>query len=263
MNFYPDERVILFIDGPSLHMTARALGFEVDYKELRSFFMKKVRLVRAMYYTTILEQQEFTAVRPLVDWLEYNGFTLITKPAKEFTDSAGRRRIKGDMDVELAVHAMQLADTIDHAVIFTGDGDFRSLVEALQQRGKRVSIVSTLETQPAMVADELRRQADQFIDLASLETSISRKHPAGRRPLPPRRGPDVDTGPDHDYKDEHQSAAPPPAAKELARELSREPSRELSRNNTVAVHDAKLEPAEPKGLPVERGRGRPRSLPVK
>jgi len=180
MNFYSTERVMLFIDGPSLHMAARALGFEVDYNELRALFMRKARVIRAIYYTTILEQQDFVSVRPLVDWLQYNGFTLITKPAKEFTDSTGRRRIRGSMDVELAVHAMQLADSIDHAVIFTGDGDFRSLVEALQRKGKRVSIVSTLETQPAMVADELRRQADQFIDLASIEDTIARKHSASR-----------------------------------------------------------------------------------
>ncbi len=256
MNFYPDERVILFIDGPSLHMTARALGFEVDYRELRSFFMKKTRLVRAMYYTTILEQQDFTAVRPLVDWLEYNGFTLITKPAKEFTDQAGRRRIKGDMDVELAVHAMQLADSIDHAVIFTGDGDFRSLVEALQQKGKRVSIVSTLETQPAMVADELRRQADQFIDLANLESSISRKHPAGRRPMPLRRGPNADLSGDapadlargDTFRDDHEM----PATSMTSSLLS-------SRNEDAGAVATKTEALEPKTATVERTRSRPRS----
>ena len=251
MNFYPDERVILFIDGPSLHMTARALGFEVDYRELRAFFMKKVRLVRAMYYTTILEQQDFTAVRPLVDWLEYNGFTLVTKPAKEFTDSAGRRRIKGDMDVELAVHAMQLADSIDHAVIFTGDGDFRSLVEALQQKGKRVSVVSTLETQPAMGADELRRQADQFIDLANLESSISRKHPAGRRPLPPRRGPDADLPQGGDFKGDHESVAPAV------------PAREPVRIEDIGAGDVKLDTADLKAGTTERPRTRSRSTPAK
>ncbi len=235
MNFYPDERVVLFIDGPSLHMTARALGFEVDYKELRAYFMRKARLVRALYYTTILEQQEFTAVRPLVDWLEYNGFTLVTKPAKEFTDSAGRRRIKGDMDVELAVHAMQLADSIDHAVIFTGDGDFRSLVEALQQKGKRVSVVSTLETQPAMVADELRRQADQFIDLADLEDAIARKHAGGRRP-PLRRPIDADV-PNNDLKKpEADAPVPVPAI--------REPE--------IAGHDS----GDVKSVTVERARPR-------
>ena len=260
MNFYPEERVILFIDGPSLHMTARALGFEVDYRELRSFFMKKVRLIRAMYYTTILEQQDFTAVRPLVDWLEYNGFTLVTKPAKEFTDQAGRRRIKGDMDVELAVDAMQLADNIDHAVIFTGDGDFRSLVEALQQKGKRVSIVSTLETQPAMVADELRRQADQFIDLASLESSISRKHPGGRRPMPMRRGPNSDLPADiaaehprgEGFKSDHAISASP--------EPQREPVEQ--REDLVGSDVTKTEAAGQKTAIVERARPKARTVPT-
>ncbi len=261
MNFYPDERVILFIDGPSLHMTARALGFEVDYRELRSFFMKKARLIRAMYYTTILEQQDFTAVRPLVDWLEYNGFTLVTKPAKEFTDQAGRRRIKGDMDVELAVQAMQLADSIDHAVIFTGDGDFRSLVEALQQKGKRVSIVSTLETQPAMVADELRRQADQFIDLANLESSISRKHPGGRRPMPLRRGPNSDLPADipaefprgDAFKTDHDVPASPASSSSMAS------STLTSRDDDVAPAFTKTDIADQKTATVERARPRSRT----
>jgi uncharacterized LabA/DUF88 family protein len=78
------------------------------------------------------------------------------------------------MDIELAVDAMELAEHLDHIVLFSGDGDFRTLVEALQHKGKRVSVVSTLTTQPPMVADELRRQADQFIDLADLQKDICR-----------------------------------------------------------------------------------------
>ena len=94
---------------------------------------------------------------------------MVTKPTKEFTDASGRRKIKGNMDIELTVDAMRLVENLDHIVLFSGDGDFRSLVAALQQMGKRVSVVSTLQTQPPMVADELRRQADQFIDIADLE----------------------------------------------------------------------------------------------
>jgi uncharacterized LabA/DUF88 family protein len=130
--------------------------------------------VRALYYTALAEEQEYSSIRPLVDWLDYNGFSMVTKPSKEFVDGAGRRKIKGNMDIELAVDAMRLADTLDHIVIFSGDGDFRSLVSALQEMGKRVSVVSTLQTQPPMVADELRRQADQFLDLADLEKDIAR-----------------------------------------------------------------------------------------
>ncbi len=182
MNIYPNEKVVLFIDGPNLHGTAKALGFDVDYKRLLGLFRKQCHLVRAIYYTTLIEQQEYSSLRPLVDWLEYNDYTMVTKPAKEFVDSLGRRRIKGSMDVELTVHAMQLADQYDHAIIFTGDGDFRRLVSSLQLSGKRVSVVSTLESQPPMVADELRRQADQFIDLADLEQMIAREFVERRRP---------------------------------------------------------------------------------
>lgn len=184
MNIYSSERVVLFIDGPNLHATAKALGFDIDYKKLLAFFSSKARLIRAIYYTTVLEQDEFVSIRPLVDWLEYNGYTLVTKPAKEFIDSLGRRRLKGSMDVELAVDAMRLSPHIDHAILFTGDGDFRSLVAALQRQGNRVSVVSTLQAQSPMIADELRRQADQFIDLADLESVISRGPSVRRHQTP-------------------------------------------------------------------------------
>lgn len=182
MNIYPNEKLVLFIDGPNLHATAKALGFDVDYKKLLVLFRKEGHLIRAIYYTTLLEQQEYSSLRPLVDWLEYNGYSMVTKPAKEFIDATGRRRIKGSMDVELTVHAMQLAPQYDHAILFTGDGDFRPLIASLQQSGKRVSVVSTLESQPPMVADELRRQADQFVDLADLEQQIARDV-SERRPV--------------------------------------------------------------------------------
>jgi uncharacterized LabA/DUF88 family protein len=138
------------------------------------FSGRRGQLIRALYYTALAEEPEYSSIRPLIDWLNYNGFSMVTKPTKEFTDANGRRKIKGNMDIELAVDAMRLAASLDHIVIFSGDGDFRSLVAALQQKGKRVSVVSTLETQPPMVADELRRQADQFIDLADLEEQVGR-----------------------------------------------------------------------------------------
>jgi uncharacterized LabA/DUF88 family protein len=174
MHFYQNERIALFIDGANLYATAKSLGFDIDYKRLLALFRQKGHLVRALYYTALAEDQEYSSIRPLIDWLDYNGFTMVTKPTKEFTDASGRRKIKGNMDIELTVDAMRLAENLDHVVLFSGDGDFRSLVGALQQMGKRVSVVSTLQTQPPMVADELRRQADQFIDLADLEQLICR-----------------------------------------------------------------------------------------
>jgi uncharacterized LabA/DUF88 family protein len=174
MNFYPNERIALFIDGANLYATAKSLAFDIDYKRLLALFRTKGQLVRALYYTALIEDQEYSSIRPLVDWLDYNGYTMVTKPTKEFVDAMGRRKIKGNMDIELAVDAMELADHLDHIVLFSGDGDFRSLVEALQHKGKRVSVVSTLATTPPMVADELRRQADQFIDLANLQNEVGR-----------------------------------------------------------------------------------------
>ena len=174
MHFYPNERTALFIDGANLYATAKALQFDIDYKRLLTLFRNKGHLVRALYYTALVEDQEYSSIRPLVDWLDYNGYTMVTKPTKEFTDSMGRRKIKGNMDIELAVDAMRLSENLDHIVLFSGDGDFRSLVAALQQKGKRVSVISTLQTQPPMVADDLRRQADQFVDLADLEQLICR-----------------------------------------------------------------------------------------
>ncbi len=172
--FYRDERLALFIDGSNLYAAAKALGFDIDYKLLRTEFMRRGRLLRAMYYTALLENEEYSPIRPLVDWLNYNGYTMVTKPAKEFTDSMGRRKIKGNMDIELAVDALELADSLDHIVIFSGDGDFTPLVTSLQRKGVRVSVVSTIRSQPPMIADELRRQCDNFIELEDLKDVIGR-----------------------------------------------------------------------------------------
>ncbi len=171
---YPHERIALFIDGSNLYAAARALGFDIDYKKLLDFFKKRGYLVRALYYTALIEDQEYSPIRPLVDWLDYNGYTMVTKPTKEFTDATGRRKIKGNMDIELAVDMLEMADTLDHLYVFSGDGDFRRLVEAVQRKGKRVTVVSTVRSSPPMAADELRRQADEFLELEKLIPEISR-----------------------------------------------------------------------------------------
>ena len=175
------ERIALFIDGANLYAAAKTLGFDIDYRKLLKAFQGKGYLLRAYYYTALIEDQEYSSIRPLIDWLDYNGYKVVTKPAKEFTDATGRRKIKGNMDIELAIDAMELADGIDHAVLFSGDGDFRSLVEALQRKGKKVSVVSTMASQPPMIADDLRRQADHFIDLKNLQAEIGRD-PSERPP---------------------------------------------------------------------------------
>src|SRR5216684_7461191 len=157
------SKIALFIDGANTYAATKTLGFDIDYKRLLQEFQGRGILVRAFYYTAIIEDQEFSSIRPLIDWLDYNGFTVVTKASKEFIDAGGRRKVKGNMDIELTVGAMELAaGHVDEIVLFSGDGDFRSLVEAVQRRGVRVTVVSTISSQPPMIADELRRQADVF-----------------------------------------------------------------------------------------------------
>jgi uncharacterized LabA/DUF88 family protein len=167
--------IALFIDGANLYATAKTLGFDIDYRRLLKEFQGGGTLLRAFYYTAVTEGQENSPIRPLVDWLDYNGYTVVTKATKEFIDASGRRKLKGSMDVELAVDALEVAEHVDQIVLFSGDGSFRYLVEAVQRRGVRVTVVSTISSQPPMIADELRRQADVFIDLVELRTSLARE----------------------------------------------------------------------------------------
>ncbi len=173
MRFNPNERMAVFIDGANLYATSKTLGFDIDYKKFLAKF-SQYNLMRMYYYTAISENEEYSSIRPLIDWLDYNGYTVVTKPIKEFYDSMGRRKVKGSMDIDIAVDVMALSDALDHVVLVSGDGDFKRLVEALQRKGKRVTVVSTIATQPPMVADELRRQADQFVDINDLSGEVGR-----------------------------------------------------------------------------------------
>jgi len=179
--FYEEEKLALFIDGSNLYASAKSLDFDIDYSRLLKWATGKGRIVRAFYYTALIEDQEYSPIRPLVDWLNYNGYTMVTKPTKEFVDSQGRRKIKGNMDIELAVDMMELADKVDHILLFSGDGDFRKLIEAVQRKGVRVTVVSTVKSSPPMVADELRRQADQFLELEYLADDIQRENGGGNQ----------------------------------------------------------------------------------
>lgn len=187
-------RIALFIDGANLYATSKQLGFDMDYRRLLREFQGRGNLIRAFYFTTLIESEEYSSIRPLVDWLDYNGYRVITKAAKEFTDATGRRRIKGNMDIELAIEMLELAPHLDQIYLFSGDGDFRPLVEAVQRKGVKVSVVSTISTNPPMVSDELRRQCDEFVDLAQLMQKIGRDPaerasrsagPAGGTPITP------------------------------------------------------------------------------
>ena len=172
--FYKEEKVAIFIDGSNLYAAAKSLDFDIDYKSLSKWISSRGRLVRSFYYTALIDEQEYSPIRPLVDWLDYNGYSMVTKPTKEFTDSQGRKKIKGNMDIELAIDMMEMADCVDHIILFSGDGDFRRLLEAVQRKGVRVTVVSSVKTSPPMVSDDLRRQADHFLDLNTLADYIAR-----------------------------------------------------------------------------------------
>jgi uncharacterized LabA/DUF88 family protein len=171
---HPDEKVIVLIDGANLHSTMKTLSFDMDYRKLHDVFSGLGRFVRANYYTAMVEEQDFSPIRPLVDWLDYNGYSVVTKPAKEYTDTNGRRRYKGDMDIEIAVDLLQAADYADHAFLFSGDGDFVAAIEAAKRKGLRVTVVSTIKSNPPMASDEIRRAADNFLDLTELTSLIGR-----------------------------------------------------------------------------------------
>lgn len=220
-------RRALFIDGSNLYSAAKNLGFDIDYRKLRHFFEAGSWMVRAYYYTAIAEDQDYSPVRPLADWLDYNGYTLVSKPAKEYVDSMGRRRIRGNMDVEITVDALEMADRLDHVILMSGDGDFRAMVAALQRKGIRVTVVSTIRTSPPMIADELRRQADEFLDLHMIAPDIERRMPERGPDRPPgaaapagygagaapAAGAGYATGgtrPNDDGDDEDEDDAPPP-----------------------------------------------------
>ena len=174
-------KIAVLIDGANLYATSKTLGFDIDYKRLLKEFQSRGTLLRAIYYTAIIEDQEYSSIRPLIDWLDYNGYAVVTKATKEYIDASGRRKVRGNMDIELAVDALELAEHVDQIVLFSGDGDFRPLVEALQRRGVRVTVVSTISSQPPMISDDLRRQADVFTDLMELKSKVGRD-PSERPP---------------------------------------------------------------------------------
>lgn len=193
MGLDPDDRTAIFIDGANLYKTARNLGFDIDYKRLLQKTRQETRLVRAYYYTSMQEDrdQDYSPLRPLVDWLDYNGFQMVTKVAREFTDAQGRKRYRGSVDIELAVDMVMMAGKLDCIVLFTGNGDFRHAIARIQEQGCRVVCVSTMKTQPPMASDDIRRQADIFVDLTELEDVIARKG-----------GPKRDAAPAEEFEDD-------------------------------------------------------------
>jgi uncharacterized LabA/DUF88 family protein len=177
MGLDPDDKTAILIDGANLYKTAKTLGFDIDYKSLLTRTRRETRLVRASYYTTMQEDPDadYSPLRPLVDFLDYNGFNMVTKPARSFVGQDGQRRFRGSTDIELAVDMVMMAPKLDCIVLFTGNGDFRHAIQRTQEQGCRVVCVSTVKTSPPLASDDIRRAADQFVDLTELEDVIARK----------------------------------------------------------------------------------------
>ena len=195
LNIKDNERFAVFIDGSNFHSTFKSLGFDVDFALMLDQLKQKGRLVRAYYYTALPHDGEVAPIRRLADWLDYNGYTVISKQTRDFYDSTtGTKRTKGNMDMELALDMLKLAPHIDHAVLFSGDGDFVRLLEEMQNRGLRVTVVSSAKTKPPIMADVLRRQTDDFIELNDVRDLIGR---------PSRSGGDHDESLNDDMDNDH------------------------------------------------------------
>lgn len=162
----PHEVTALLIDGANAYETQRVLGYQIDWQKTIKFFKPQ----QALYFTALPEKDinKPNNLFKMIDHISYNGYVLVTKPVKYF-DNNGVTTPKGNMDVEMAVHTLKAARWANHIVLFTGDGDFRMAVEDVQSQGVKVTVVSSCITRPSMVADELRRQANEFIDLLDPE----------------------------------------------------------------------------------------------
>lgn len=174
-NFQMSEKMALFIDGQSLHYTAKALGFDIDFKRLLEDFGWRGFLLRAYYYAQVREDPDANVLRPLLDWLAYNGFVVRQTISKDAHDTADRRKFKRNIGVNLAVDALELAPSIERMFLFAGDSDLATIVRAVQRRGVHVTVVSTMAAKPQVISEELRRSANSFLDLGALRAAISRR----------------------------------------------------------------------------------------
>ena len=171
--FYKNEKVAVLIDGAYLYALSRNLDFDIDYNRLLKWIGMRGQLLRASYYTVIQEDQEYSPIRPLVDWLDYNGFKVITKTSKE-DNTLHIRKKRPDIHVELSVDAMAIAKDVDHILLCAGDSDFTHLVKVLQTQGVRTSLFGTIQTSGQITSDELRRHADYFIEMKDIISDICR-----------------------------------------------------------------------------------------
>lgn len=162
---------LVLIDGSNLYESARALSMKVDYKRLLDLLNEDGALLRAYYFTALPDRSIENWIHKQVDWMMNNGYSVISKPMKEYVDASGRKKQKGNIDMEIAVCAMTQAQLATEIWIFSGDGDFAVLIKALQERfAVKVYVVSS----STLVSHELRRQADKYIPLEDIRQDIEK-----------------------------------------------------------------------------------------
>jgi len=170
--FYKNEALAIIIDGASIHSASQSVDLQIDWHTFLTEFQNRGHLIRAIYATPIFEDEgEHNPLRPLIDWLDYNGFTTITRTARKEADDNGRFRIKnGNIHVDVTLAAIRLAKKADHIVLFSGDGSYEPLVKELKRMNVRVSVCCAKKS----AADGLRRNADEFIDLEDIRGLVGR-----------------------------------------------------------------------------------------
>jgi uncharacterized LabA/DUF88 family protein len=177
-NVLANKRIALFIDGANFYVSTKVVGFDMDWKRFIEYYEQQGDFIRAYYYSGIIPrvEGEHDSMRGVLDWISYNRFQLRSKPAKVFIDPVTQRRtVKGNMDIEICIDAWNMAPHITDMYLFSGDGDFIPLVEKVQSQGVRVHVISTTDEKNSMCADGLRRQCDNYYELATLVPHFRRE----------------------------------------------------------------------------------------
>ncbi len=162
------DRVAIFIDGENIHYSAKHLNMRLDYLKLCSKLAGNRRLVRSYFYTAVSNQSEGKI--DFINFLKLNGFSVITREIKSFNDGDhSTRNVRGSLDMEMAIDALEMSNKLDTVILCTGDGDFKPLVTALGRKGVHVEVCALRE----MTSTELIATADVYTDLASLKDDIA------------------------------------------------------------------------------------------
>lgn len=166
------ERIGLFVDGTNMFYLAAALHCRIDYVKFLNYFKTRHTFVAyAGYYTAIEEKANGDRpIQPLVDFLSANGYSLVTKMTRSYTQPDGSTKLTGNVDVDLACDMLEIAPFLDRAILVSGDGDFARLVTSVQRKGVPVTVVSSKRMR--MLSEDLRKAASTVIDLADIQEEV-------------------------------------------------------------------------------------------